>query len=259
MSSTLKTNIAAPKILKMNLQFKTKLDFEESEYKRVKNLMLSARNLLVDAKSELENIGAKYELKDLLSGNFVEMFHNYQREAKAQEKDSFVNRLSYEKYLELLDCDISKIKELEENYKSLAFREYKFYAYNHSFYTHCENNMIRNASLKEYLKDAPVIKKIKPIDLFVIKRDKIEVNLDKELFTVYATNSKQTDMIKHIKQFVDLSKKLYLTATEVKSVIGKYLFSEEHIKDFQRRTGKVGLSTDMKTINFDYDEILKII
>lgn len=242
----------------MNLQFKTKLDFEESEYEIFKNKMLSVGNLLVDAKKELENLGAKYELEDLLSGNFLDMFHNYQRRAKAQEKDSFANRLSYEKYLELLDYDISKIEEIEKSYKSLAFIEYEFYSYNNSFYNYCEYNIIRNASLKEYLEDAPTKKIIKPIDLFVINRNVIKVNLDKDLFTVYATNSKQTDMIKHIKQFVDLSKKLHLTAKEVKSVIGKYLFSEEHITDFQRRTGKAGLSADMEIINFNYEEILKI-
>jgi|25_taG_2_1085351.scaffolds.fasta_scaffold02368_6 hypothetical protein len=203
-----------------------KLEFDKSGYDKYKSQILKIGEILIDAKNELQKLEVKSQLKDLTNGNFLDEFHNYHKKAHAQEKDSFAQRLPYEKYIEMLGFDLSKIEELEQNYKASAFSSREFYAYNHWFYVYCKNNVKRNSNLKEHLENAPKKVLLKPVDLFVFKRNKIEVDLDEDLFTTYATTPKQSEMISNIEQLVTLCRKIGFGYKDVYPLVKDYLIAK---------------------------------
>ncbi|MDQ7917130.1 hypothetical protein RBU60_06045 [Mesonia sp. MT50] len=239
------------------MSIKKKLEFNQSEHKREEDGILEVGNILIDAQNELSKLKVKCEPKDLIQGNFLDEFHNHHRKAHNQQKEGFVKMLSYEKYIEMLEFDVTELEKLEEIYNARAFSQREFYAYNTKFYQYCKNNASRNPSLKEYLDDAPKKVSFKPVDLLVFKNGNIEVNLDTELFTTYASNDKQLEMMNDIKQFVKLGKKMDLAYKDVYTPIKHYLYDESNLFH-GHQTGKQGLTRDLNEVNFNYNKILTI-
>ena len=233
------------------------LEFDQSGYERLKNYATETGQIVLDAKRILENLEVKSNAKELLDGEFVSMFHKHHKNAHANEKDGFAKRLSYEKYIEMLEFDITPLIELENNYKNRISKSDEYYRRNHRFYQYCEVRAPRNPFLKDFLDEAPGKTSLSIKDLFKISRNKVIVEIDTELFTLYTTNSKQIEVMNDITNFVKISKRLGLKREEDKPLINSYLFDDSfNIQQFRR--GKIGLSLDLNTINFNNYKILTI-
>ena len=231
---------------------KLKLDFDQNGYDSLKNYAMETGNMILKAKNILSNLDVKCNAKDLLDGEFISRFHNYHKNAHQNETDGFAKRLSYEKYIEMLEYDTAPLMELESTYKARIEKSYEFYTYNHSFYKYCEYRAPRSAFLRDFLDNAPKRVSILLKDLFKISRDKVVVNVDEEFFALYTTNSKQILIINTIRELIKNCEILGKKVDEVRPLIRDYLIESNIYSE------KIGLSNDMKTINFNNNKILTI-
>ncbi len=231
---------------------KVKLDFDQNGYDSLKNYVLETGEIILKAKTILNNLEVKCNTKDLIDGEFISRFHEHHKNAHQNETDGFAKRLSYEKYIEMLELDTTPLIELESTYKSRVERSYEFYSKNNSFYKYCEFRAPRSAFLKDFLDDAPNKISILLKDLFKISRDKVIININEELFTLYTTNSKQILIINTVRELIKNCEMLGKKVDEVRPLIKEYLVEGNILSE------KIGLSNDMKTINFNNNKILTI-
>ncbi len=232
---------------------KVKLDFDQEGYVSLENFVKETGGFLLSAKTVLENLEVNCNAKDLLDGEFVAKFHEHHKKAHENEKDGFAKRLRYEKYIEMLELDITKLMELEADYKFRINKTYDFFKHNNSFYRHCEIHAPRNSFLKGFLDEAPSKVSLLIKELFKISRNKVIVNIDRDLFTLYTTNNRQIKIINDLLLLVDICKRLGKTSKEIKPLIKSYL-----VDDSNFNSSKVALSEDLETINFNYNKILTI-
>ncbi len=231
---------------------KVKLDFDQHGYDSLKNYALETGEIILKAKTILNNLEVKCNAKDLIDGEFISRFHKHHKTAHQNETDGFAKRLSYEKYIEMLEYDTTPLIELESIYKTRTEKSYEFYPQNDKFYKYCEMRAPRSPFLKDFLDEAPSKVSILLKDLFKISRDKVVVNLNEEFFTLYTTNSKQILIINTVRELIKNCEKLGKKVDEVRPLIKEYLF-EGNIQ-----SEKIGLSNDMKTINFNNNKLLTI-
>lgn len=231
---------------------KVKLDFDQQGYDSLKNYAMETGEIILKAKTILNNLEVKCNAKDLIDGEFISRFHKYHKTAHENETDSFAKRLSYEKYIEMLEYDTAPLMELESIYKTRIEKTYEFYPQNDKFYKYCEMRAPRSPFLKDFLDDAPSKVSILLKDLFKISRDKVVVNINEEFFTLYTTNSKQILIINTVRELIKNCEMLGKKVDEVRPLIKEYLVEANILNE------KIGLSSDMKTINFNNNKLLTI-
>jgi hypothetical protein len=221
-------------------------DFEEG--------IMSVFNQLKDAITELKNQGVTgYTCEDLKDGEFVQTFNNFQK--KQQLKNSVTRNMLFDKFLELYGYNSELLSKLENTYKCSINSEYFFYSFNHQFYDYCETMYGYNSSLKSFLNNAPKKKSYKVFNFLTIKGNNCQISVSKELFTLYATNDKQLKIMDNVKSYVQLSKELNIEYNDVLKPIEKYL---DHKYNPMAGVNRIGISRDLKQVNFDYNIILTI-
>lgn len=233
---------------------KKELKFQEERYKAFEKQLSGFTDILISALNELEKQGvAGYNCEKLKQGNFLEIFENYHK--KQQFKNDVTKNMIYEKFLDLYGYNNIELQKLQNTYTSYLNRDFSFYEVNNSFYEYCKMVYKQNPSLKPFVERAPAVKSYKVFDFVNIKGNGIKISIPKKLFTIYATNQKQLDIIRDISNLVSIAKRLRLDHRSINDSLKKYLVeTSSAFLSNQKR----GLDKDMSTINFDYNKILKI-
>ena len=198
--------------------------------------------LLEEVKRELtaQKVDHKLKLSDLKDGNFVTIFEDY-HESKMQQR---IPEADFEQWLILCNIDTDKLTELENRYKKLLDIKYPFYTLNHDYWQSIEWRAGKlTPNLVEKLKEAPKKKEYNLDDFLKISKDSYKLNIDSELFKLYATNQNQLDKISSIADFVKASRKMKNTYADVLTGCGKCVKS---------------LDRDLKSYELNYNAILDI-
>lgn len=220
---------------------KTELSYDQDTHELFKFSIKRAIDLLNEAKEELANqkIDTVFTLQDLKDGNFVEKFTKHHKKKQTKVYPDFL----YEAYIKNCGLSTTKLETLQNSYKKLIEKDIEFYPLNHSFYSHCEWNQTRNPKLRAILEKAPAKKTYSIDDFLSIDKDTYRITAPKELFTLYVTNDKQTELIGHINAYLQACKGLGFDYFEAKKPIDKY------IKDLNR---------DFNGLKLNNDEILSV-
>lgn len=236
---------------------KQKLVFEKDSYDAFKGVIDYVAEMLPAAMKELKNHGVNggrgltYEkLKD---GNFVENFHTYHK--GEQQKSNITKKMLYDKFLDLYGYNTDQLQELERNYKSGLSREFKLYTYNDSFFKYCEVHVYQNPQLKRFLNKG-VQKVYRFFDFVTIKGNNISINIPEEPFTIYSTSPRQIATMERVKAYVENCSWLGIEYSKVHDPIQQYLTKRNTFG--QGPKGQIGLSSDFKELNFNYNNILTI-
>lgn len=233
---------------------KKKLEFKEIDHEQFLLTQKKFIELLENVSNELEVQKVEgYKLEDLKDGNLVQIFDQYHRER--QSENNITKNMIYEKYLELYGYDSSNLKRFETEVISYLNREFEFYEMNNSFYKYCKTAVNRNYKLKKFVDNAPKILTYNIFSFVTIKGNDYEIEVPKELFTIYSTNKKQIDTMNKVRNFVFAAKELKLTYDEIIGLLQGYV--ENNSKNYFKYERK-GLSNDLETINFDFNKILTI-
>ena len=215
---------------------------------------MSVFNLLKDAVTELKNQGVTgYTCEDLKDGEFVQTFNKFHK--KQLLKSPVTKNMLFDKFLELYGYNSELLSKLENTYKSSINSEYLFYSFNHQFYEYCETMYGYHSNLKSFLNNAPKKKSYKVFNFLTIKGNNCQISVSKELFTLYATNDKQLKIMDNVKSYVRLSKELNIEYNDVLKPIEKYL---DHKNNPIAGVNRIGISRDLREVNFDYNKILTI-
>ncbi|MDX1772652.1 hypothetical protein [Oceanihabitans sediminis] len=217
------------------------LSYDQDAHEQFKFSIKRAIDLLNEAKEELanQNIDKVFTLQDLKDGNFVEKFTKHH---KTKQKKMYPDFL-YEAYIKNCGLSTTKLETLQNSYKKLIEKDIEFYPLNHSFYSHCEWNHTRNPKLRAILEKAPKKKTYSIDDFLSISKDTYRITAPKNLFTLYVTSSKQTELINHIRTYLEACKGLGFDYLEAKKPISKY------VKDLNR---------DFNGLKLNHDEILSV-
>lgn len=218
----------------MKLYHNTKAQEKLLEY------LKTAEKILINTKIELKEQGVtdNFTLQDLKDGKFVNRFTTYHKSAQEKQLPGAIHN----EYLKLYGKSANKLEVLEDEYLALLNKEFKYYKTNDAFYSYC---YARKYELKcaEILNNAPKISTYSLFDFVAIKGNSITYNVPNELFELHTTNKKQLQFLKNLKQYIELSRSLYVDRKEVMQSIGKYINS---------------LSLDMTKFEYNNYEILKI-
>lgn len=233
---------------------KKELKFQEERYYAFEKQLNGFADILVSALNELEKQGVTgYNCEKLKQGNFLEIFENYHKKQKL--KNDVTKNMIYEKFLDLYGYNNIELQKLQNTYISYLNRDFEFYAVNNSFYNYCKTVYRQNPTLKHFVEKSPTINRYKVFDFVSVRGNNIKVSIPKELFTIYATNQNQLNIISDIMNFVALAKRLDLNYKSVYEPLKKYLIDNSNTFS---SNNKLGLERDMETINFDYNKILTI-
>lgn len=168
--------------------------------------------LLFVASKEIENLEAgTYSPDSLKDGKFLDTAIEFHK--KEWQENTAFKRVSFDKYLEFIEMDFSKLEEIEKEYLAHLNSTREYYKINHPYFSWCEHRF------PEGLKNASGKVKLKFSDLFKINGDSIEVNLSDEYFKTYTSNAKQIEKLEEIKTFFESSKKLNVSYEIVKKAL----------------------------------------
>ena len=226
-----------------------KIKTYSTEYNELINSLSTVKNILDDAKTELKNqrVSTAINYESLKGGNFVEIFLNYHK----QELQNDPAKPTFEKYLDYRGLTDERLQKIENTFKGWLNFSIELYKYNNKFYTYCENRK-RDPKYSNLLSKAPIKKTYYLFDFITIKKDSFKIQVPEEPFNVYI-NDTQLKFIENVKKFVEVSKSLNLDYKYIKEPIEPYL-----LKSNRFNNNKIGLSRDLKEINFDYNNILTI-
>jgi len=216
------------------------LEYNEKSHPNFENHFQGVSVIFNDTITEFKklNVDTKLSFEDLKQGDFIKIFHKYH---ESQHK-KFYKAFLYDKYIENCGLDTTHLQELEDRYKVFLNGKFDFYKLNNSFYSYSKHRT-RDFVFAEIMKSAPTIKTYTLFDFVKISKDKIIVNVPKELFMLYAENKKQIVLIEDIKNYVQASRALNIERKHILEPINKF------VKD---------LSTDLETIEFNYNSILTV-
>ena len=192
------------------------LSFDEVRYNGYITSIRSHALKLVEAAQVINELGLpKVSPNTLLDGKFVERVLEFYK--KEWSSNTAFKHVSFDKYLEFIELNYTKLEELEKEYNSMKDHSYNFYKQNDLYYSFCEHRF------KEGLVDAPDKDVIKVSDLFVLKGTIVNVNLSEEYFKLYATNDRQLEKIKDIDDFVNSSRKVGANYKTIKYVLKSWI------------------------------------
>lgn len=230
-----------------------KLEFQKDNYNVFFQSMNDFATLLTNAVVELKEQGITgYNCQKIKDGNFLQIFEDYHR--KQQLKSQVTKKMLFEKYLELYGYKDVELRKLEITYKTYLKREFSFYSSNTSFFDYCKLHYKQNSKLKPIFENAPKIKVYNIFDFVSFKGNNIDISVSKELYTLYATNQKQVEVIQEVTSFVAIAKKLNLDYLIVRELLNDFLINSSNLIGSSNR---VGMNSDMELI-FDYNKILVI-
>lgn len=230
------------------------LEFQEENYNAFNKQLNGFADLLRTALAELEKQGVTgYNCEKVKQGNFLQIFEDYHR--KQQLKSQVTKNMIYEKFLELYGYNTIKLLKIQTSYLSYLNKDFSFHLINNSFYNYCKTFYNQKPALKSFVENAPDVNKYRIFDFVSVKGDNIEISTPKELFTIYATNRNQLNVIQDVISFVSIAKRLGLDYSSVNAPLKKYLLDSS---DSFMSNKQLGLSRDMNSINFDYNKILTI-
>ncbi|WP_282074494.1 hypothetical protein [Maribacter aquivivus] len=227
---------------------------DEEKQKKFEEGIKATFIILEDALKELQNQGVQgLNCEKLKGGKFVDAFENFHKEQQA--KSNITKPMLFDKYLELYGYKSEQIAKLEDDYNRRIGVVYSFYGINDAFYKSCKALSGYQSKLKQFFNKAPRLISYSVFDFLTVRGNTCQIEVSKELFTLYATNDKQLNVMGKVKSYVQLAKELDIEYKDVLKPIEKYL---DHKIDPLIGVNKRGLSHDMKQINFDYNKILTI-
>jgi len=223
------------------------LTTDQQSFERYQNQMIVYGEVYTNASKELVNLDVKgYKAENLINGGFLEKFHQYHKAEHAQPEWERL-KISYLKYLYLKELNVEKLEALEAEHERILALEFKLYETNDSFFRMAENRT-RDTSYLEAMKLAPEKKVYKVFDFLSLKGNTAKVDIPKKPFEIHALNKAQIDLLQDVSDYVNASSKLGLEYRDVLKVVENYV---------KWKDGRpVGLSFDLKKIEFSYNQIL---
>jgi len=223
------------------------LSTDQENYNRYLNQIISYGEVYTTASKELVNLDVKgYKAENLINGGFVALFHDHHKQEHSQPEWANLG-IRYEKYLELKEFSLEKLEALEAEHERIIELKFELYETNDSFFSFSEYRT-RDSSYQKALTFSPEKKVYKVFDFLSFKGNTAKVEIPKEPFSVYALNKAQIDLLQDVSDYVAASSKLGLEYRDVLKVV------EVYIKWTDGRP--TGLSYDLKTIEFSYNNIL---
>jgi hypothetical protein len=199
------------------MRHKEKLLYVNHEaYDNLVSIIYTHANRLIEASQEMESlklIGVKPE--NLIDGKFVERVIAFYK--KEWSNNEAFKHVSFKKYLDFIEFNAVKLKALENQYNSMKNMTFSFYPKNNEFFSICEHRY------KDGLEDAGKKIELKMNELFKIKGNDIQVNLDMEYYKLYSTNAGQLKKIKEIEAFIITAKNIKADYHTVKKMIGNWI------------------------------------
>ena len=223
------------------------LTTDQQSFERYQNQMITYSEIYIQASKELIKLAVKgCKAENLTNGGFLALFHDHHKNEHAQPQWANLG-ISYEKYLNLKEFDLNKLQELEAEHERILALEFKLYETNNSFFTYASNET-RNTLYIEAMKLAPEKKVYKVFDFLSFKGNTAKVDIPTKPFEIYALNKLQIDLLQDVSDYVAASSKLGLEYRDVLKVVENYV---------KWKDGRpVGLSFDLKKIEFSYNQIL---
>ncbi|CAM4182002.1 hypothetical protein [Zobellia nedashkovskayae] len=235
---------------------KKKLFFDETSFQEFKSKIEITTNILPVAIAELKVQGLKgvstLSYESIKKGNFVQTFHEHHKNEMG--KHDLMRDAVYEKYLELYGRNTKKLQELEDQYKVGIGNTFSLYTFNHSFFKYWESVLTHKPELEAVFNKSR-LSNYNFFDLVTIKGNAVKIEVPKEPFTMYATNSRQIQMMDNIKTFVGTASEIGLKYSDIIGLIQNFLTTYDVYSVVK---GKHGLSDDLKEINFNYNQVLTI-
>jgi hypothetical protein len=224
------------------------LTTDQENYNRYLNQIISYGEVYTTASKELVNLDVKgYKAENLINGGFLEKFHQYHKAEHAQPEWERL-KISYLKYLYLKELNVEKLEALEAEHERIIGLEFKLYETNDSFFRMAENRASRDSSYQKALTFSPEKKVYKVFDFLSFKGNTAKVDIPKKPFEIHALNKAQIDLLQDVSDYVNASSKLGLEYRDVLKVVENYV---------KWKDGRpVGLSFDLKKIEFSYNQIL---
>ena len=224
------------------------LSTDQENYNRYLNQIISYGEIYTTASKELIKLAVKgCKAENLTNGGFVALFHDHHKQVHSQPEWANLG-IRYEKYLELKEFDLTKLQELEAEHERIIELKFELYETNDSFFSFSENRASRDSSYQKALTFAPEKLTYKVFDFLSFKGNTAKVKIPKKPFEVHALNKLQIDLLQDVSDYVAASSKLGLEYRDVLKVV------EVYIKWTDGRP--TGLSYDLKTIEFSYNNIL---
>ena len=223
------------------------LTTNQQSFERYQNQMIEFGEVYTNASKELANLDIQgIKAENLINGGFVALFHEYHKAEHAQPEWERL-KISYLKYLYLKELNVEKLEALEAEHERIIGLEFKLYETNDSFFRMAENRT-RDTSYLEAMKLAPEKKVYKVFDFLSFKGNTAKVDIPKKPFEIHALNKLQIDLLQDVSDYVNASSKLGLKYRDVLKVVENYV---------KWKDGRpVGLSFDLKKIEFSYNQIL---
>lgn len=192
------------------------IHFYEESYLAYKNQIREHGQILIEAAREMRKLELpKVDPNNLRDGFFVQRVLDFHKQE--WKKNEAFKKVYFEKYLEFIELDYSKVEELESLYNRSKNQVYSFYKFN--------NYYLRNSgfeSISGTMKPGPKID-LKLSDLYEIKGNTVVVNLDDKYFRLFSTSKKQLEKIESIKQYIEAARSLEMDFKLVKSALGRLL------------------------------------
>lgn len=210
------------------------LHFYKEDYESSINSIKQYAQVLLDAAAEMKKLDLpKINPNNLRDGLFVQrVLDFYKNEWK---NNTAFARVSFEKYVDFISLDYSKLSELERLYNGNKHNAFTFYKFNNKFYSYWTHN-----SRKGNLSFPPQVK-IPYEELYEIVSGKIKVNLDEEYFKLYSMNNKQLEKVKDIETFIKTGKSLGMDYLKIKQILGNLL---------------INIKTDLSKYEIHYRELM---
>jgi hypothetical protein len=192
------------------------IHFYEESYLAYKNQIREHGQILIEAAREMRKLELpKVDPNNLRDGFFVQRVLDFHKQE--WKKNEAFKKVYFEKYLEFIELDYSKVEELESLYNRSKNQVYSFYKFN--------NYYLRNSgseSITGTMKPGAKVD-LKLSDLYEIKGNTVVVNLDDKYFRLFSTSKKQLEKIESIKQYIEAARSLEMDFKLVKSALGRLL------------------------------------
>jgi len=223
------------------------LTTDQENYNRYLNQIISYGEVYTTASKELVNLDVKgYKAENLINGGFVALFHDHHKQEHSQPEWANLG-IRYEKYLELKEFSLEKLEALEAEHERIIELKFELYETNDSFFSFSEYRT-RDSSYQKALTFSPEKKVYKVFDFLSFKGNTAKVDIPKKPFEIHALNKAQIDLLQDVSDYVNASSKLGLEYRDVLKVVENYV---------KWKDGRpVGLSFDLKKIEFSYNKIL---
>lgn len=194
------------------------LEFREDLYKSTVQSITEIGLKLVEAANEMEKLRLpRPKPKDLIDGIFVQHVTDFYK--KEWATNPAFKHISFDKYLEFVELDTTKLQQLETLYNQGKNSKLSYYKFNNLFFRRFEHKR----GGEETLKKAGNKIELKYSELFKLQGDEVLVDLNEEYFKLYATSESQLEKITEIESFVKSARNLKVEYESIKSILGSLI------------------------------------